>query len=72
MSKSSAYIVVSCDKYGFEEEIELTPLALHDAWDERNVGKELDKMGWTSGEVEGVHEDYCIDCSPEDPDEEDT
>ena len=58
--RSDAYITVTCDKCGCEEQIQLTALA-RNAYDERNVDGELRRMGWTIDD--GI--DLCEDCARE-------
>lgn len=69
MSKSSAYINVSCDRENCTttfDEIELTSLAGKGQWDERVVDRYLERHGWR---VEGTKH-VCDNCIAEDGDRE--
>lgn len=57
--RSDAYITVTCDGCGGEEQIQLTATAR--GYDERHVDNELRSMGWTTD----GNADYCVDCSAE-------
>lgn len=57
--RSDAYITVTCDGCGGEEQIQLTATAR--GYDDRNVAGELRQAGWaTDGDA-----DYCADCKNE-------
>lgn len=56
MSKSDAYIEVTCDKCGCIEQVRLTATA--HGYDERGVESELREMGWHTNAAE----DYCPEC----------
>ena len=57
--RSDAYITVTCDGCGVEEQIQLTATAR--GYDDRNVAGELRRMGWaTVGDA-----DYCAGCKNE-------
>jgi hypothetical protein len=60
MSRTDAFIYVNCDGTGCDmcEEVQLTALA-GGAWDERDVSRELERMGWV---VAGSKE-YCDGCA---------
>jgi len=55
---SDAYVTVTCDECGADEDIELTALALHNAYDMRNVRPELARLGW----AERDGKDICPGC----------
>lgn len=48
MSLSDAYVRAACDKCGYEEEVELTALAMHGSYDMRNVNAALRRDRWTA------------------------
>ena len=56
--RSDAFIFVTCDKCGAEEEIQLTATA-RGGYDERNVDARLESLGWTKD----GDKDLCEDCS---------
>ena len=57
--RSDAYIRVTCDKCGNEEEVELTALA-RNSYDERDVDAKLKRLGWCVTDAG----DYCgADCA---------
>lgn len=59
MSISDAYVTVCCDECGWEDNIELTALAHHGAYDMRYVARQMERSGWTKdGE-----RDICGECS---------
>lgn len=59
MSRTDAFIYVSCDGRGcdIQEEVQLTALA-GGSWDERNVEQELGRQGWVF--VDG--KEFCEQC----------
>ena len=69
MSRDSATVKVWCDGKECKEceEIELTALARYGSWDERNVNRELEDMGWYVDEENDIY--YCPDCADEYSDE---
>ena len=63
--RSDAYVIVTCDRCGTEEQIQLTALAHSGSWGERNVSAALDLLGWvTDGD-----KDICDTCN-EEPEED--
>ena len=57
--RSDAYITVTCDGCGVEEQIQITATAR--GYDDRNVAGELRCQGWiTDGDA-----DYCNACKGE-------
>lgn len=58
--RSEAFIIVTCDRCGAEEQVHLTSLA-RDGWDERYVDAYLDGLGW----VQVNDEDVCDTCLEE-------
>lgn len=61
MSRTGAFITVTCDKCGEDEHVELCALAGRGEWDERYVQKKLDLFYWTRvGD-----RDLCAECSDE-------
>lgn len=60
MSRTDAYIKVSCDKCGQETEADLCALAGR-GWDDRYVDAELRRDGWVIDKAS----DVCADCADE-------
>jgi hypothetical protein len=61
MSRTDAYVRVTCDECGEEDEIELWPLARRGNWDERGVDAQLEAWGW----VKDGEKDICEICVQE-------
>jgi len=60
--QSNAYITVTCDTCGSEEDVELTPLARSGSWDERGVAGYLKTYGWITDD----NLDFCSEeCQAE-------
>lgn len=59
MRSSTAYITVTCDCCGYDEEVELTATA-RGGYDERHVDGRLRSYGWST-----VDRDICPDCRAE-------
>lgn len=55
---SDAYVHVTCDTCGYDQEYELCACA-HRSWDERYLNETMKKDGWTI--EEGTH--LCESCS---------
>ncbi len=63
MSRSDAYISVSCDHEGCHESVELHITALAGgSWDERSVESQLAHEGWSKRDN---GDDWCRSCSEE-------
>ena len=56
MSRSDAFITVTCDKCGYCETYDLCAIACN-GWDERHISSRLKKDGWN---IEG--QDLCESC----------
>lgn len=70
MSISDAYVRVECDSCGAVDEIGLTALAGHGVWDERDVKRRIERMGWKeTGEDAHLCESCVDDGTLEDADE---
>jgi len=66
MRSVSAYIKVTCERCGKEEDVKLTPIGAgsETAYSERHVEGELRDMGWDS------ENDICPNCLQEQKEEE--
>lgn len=69
MSKSAAFVRVSCDQCHAETEVELCALAGRGSWDERHVDKKLSHDGWTRTDDKRDLCDACTDDYERDADE---
>ena len=58
---SDAYVMVTCDKCGTSDEVELTALAQRGSYDTRNVRSRIESWGWSVGTDDTV---LCGDCQP--------
>jgi len=55
--RSDAYITVTCDKCGADEEVQLTSIA-RGGYDERHVDSHLESLRWNIDDGK----DICPDC----------
>lgn len=64
--RSDAFITVTCDRCGDEEDVQLTAIA-RGGYDERYVDSQLRQLGWRIDS-----EDICPDCLEEENSEDET
>ena len=57
MTRSDAFIIVTCDSCNCAEEVQITATA--HGWDERYVDNELESMGWHKNDA---GDDLCSEC----------
>lgn len=60
MSRSTPYVLVTCDECGDSQEVELCALA-RGAWDERYVNRQLEQWDWAITD----EQDICPGCAEE-------
>ena len=65
MSRSDAYITVSCDGDSCRESVEIPLTATGRGYDERSVDSDLENLGWTDQDG-----DLCPWCSREEDEDE--
>jgi len=64
---SDAYVRVTCDNCGAEEEIQLTATA--HGWDDRNIDRAIERIGWKLTD-DDKDEHKCSDCLESEEEEE--